>query len=94
MAAQTATKLFMYPGPGAGQAIGLFTVYGVTAADTVQLSGWFQRVLQADYYPATGSGTAGATMTVTGNTNLTIPTGPAVDDGYVVAFGAPLSSYT
>ncbi len=95
MAAQVATKQFIYPGSGtSGPVIGVFSVYGVTAADTVQLSNWFAKVTQANYYPTTGSGTLGANMTVTGSTTVAIPTSPAVDDGYIVAIGAPAASFT
>lgn len=89
MAAQTPKLLASIGSPL--QRLCVYAVYGVTAADTVQTSTEFQRVTQANYYPATGSGTAGASMTVATNTNLTVPSGPAVDDGYVLAFGSGVS---
>lgn len=95
MAAAVATKQSVYPGSGvSGPIIAVFSVYGVTAADTVDLSAYFKKVTQANYYPTTGSGTAGASMTVSSNSTVAIPTGPAVDDGYIVAFGAPVGTFS
>lgn len=53
----------------------------------MDLATWFTSIGAAQYFPATGAGTLGDDCVVAG-TSVTIPTGPADDAGYIVAFGA------
>ncbi len=67
----------------------IYKLYGVTAADTVQTSTEFKKLLDARWLPTTGSGVGVAVAaTISSQTTATIPAGPAVDDGYLICYGA------
>ena len=67
----------------------VYRLYGVTAADTVQTSSEFKRLLDARWLPTTGTGVGIAVAAaISASTTATIPAGPAVDDGYLICYGA------
>lgn len=84
MAASTAfTRLFIN---GTTEAVAVYAVYGVTAADTVSVAADFVKASSGYWVSSTGTVTT-ATASASGTT-LTIPSGPSVDDGYLFVFGS------
>ena len=84
-----ATPKLIFTDSGELTRFSVYRLYGVTAADTVQTSGEFKRLLDARWLPVTGSGVGVAVAAaISASTTATIPAGPAVDDGYLIAYGA------
>lgn len=67
----------------------LYALKNVTATDTVDLAGQFKVVKRAGLLSLTSS-TVAAVATITGNTVLTIPAGPANDGVWLIAWGVAL----
>lgn len=84
--AANSTFTRQWSGSGQAQNFAAYIVYGVTAADTVNLSADFVKVETAYCVSSTGTATS-ATCTVSGTT-VTIPAGPSTDDVLIFVKGA------
>jgi hypothetical protein len=84
VAANVAQKVYS---DGTTSRLVVYRVYGITAADTVQVSADFGNVLAAYFIPTTGA-VAAAAAGISGNTLLTPAGALAKDDGYLIVFGA------
>jgi len=67
----------------------VYRVFGITAADTVDLSADFANVTVAYFVPTSGA-VAPAVAPITANTTATPAGALAKDDGYLIAYGAGL----
>lgn len=85
MAALTADQIFVAYTDGVCDRTVLYALKNVTAADTVDLAGQFKIVKRAGVVSATG--TTIASVTISTNTVGTIPTGPANDGVWLLAYG-------
>lgn len=65
----------------------VYRVFGITAADTIQLSGDFANVTAAYFVPTTGV-VAAAAAGIGSNTVITPAGALAKDDGILIAYGA------
>lgn len=65
----------------------MYRVYGITAADTIQVSADFGNVLAAYFVPTTGV-VAAAAAVISANTLLAPAGALSKDDGYLFVYGA------
>jgi hypothetical protein len=85
MAALTADQTVMVYRDGDCGRTALISLRNTTAADTVDLAAWFKFVKRAGIVSDTG--TTIASCTISSNTVVTIPTGPANDGVWLLAVG-------
>lgn len=85
MAASTTFSLF-WQGSGPAQNAATYIAYGVTAADTVNVSAQFVKVTAA--YCCSSTGTATSSTCSVSTTTITIPAGPSNDDVFLFVVGA------
>ena len=86
MAALTADQAVLVYADGTCEKTALYSVKNVTAGDTADLYRDFKVVKRAGIVSATGT-TIGAVSTLTGNTVVTIPAGPAADGIWLLVVG-------
>lgn len=77
---------------GTTEAAAFYAVYTADAADTMNLSADFVKVVTAFWIPSTGSSSAG-TMTPSGTT-VTVPASASDDDGWMAVQGARVQTIT
>lgn len=65
----------------------VYRVFGITAADTIVVSGEFGNVTAAYFVPTTGA-VAAAAAPISANTTLTPAGALSRDDGYLFVYGA------
>lgn len=86
MAVLTTDQVHMAYTVGVCERTALFALKNVTAADTVDVSGYFKVVKRAGIVSDTGT-TIAAVGTITSNSILTIPAGPSSDGVWLLVVG-------